>query len=103
VASVDYSSDGKLIAVGISSNVIIYDAVTFNLLSNFSIQPTITVKSVKISSNFLLAVGSANSKVLVFDLLTSSLQTTITTGLSAVNRVDFTPSGDQLAICGNKL
>jgi WD40 repeat protein len=101
--SVDYSPDGKYIAVGgISNNsVLIYDAVTFNFL--FAVNATVTspANTVRISRNNLIAIGYKNGNIQVMDLTNRSPIGISISGQTIINSVDFSPSGQLLAVCGN--
>jgi WD40 repeat protein len=74
VTSVDYSPDGKKIAVGTFNNnsVLIYDAVTLNQLAIIPNASTSTVRAVKLNNNNLLAIGYADAKVQLVNLLNIS-------------------------------
>jgi WD40 repeat protein len=103
VTSVDYSPDGKKIAVGTSNNnsALIYDALTLNLLTTIPNTTASSITAVKLNNNNLLAIGYANANVQLVNLLNISETVTTFSPQLSVYSLDFTSLGDQLAVCGN--
>jgi WD40 repeat protein len=100
---VDYSPDGKKIAVGGMSDgsVHIYDGASFSLINVIANNTGSIAKSVRISSNNILAIGYVNGILKVYNLATNaSISNNANTSQTFIFTVDFTLNGSQLAVCG---
>jgi WD40 repeat protein len=100
---VDYSPDGKKIAIGgmKDGSVHIYDGQSFSLINVVANNTGSIARSVRISSTNLLAIGYVNGIVKLINLATNvSISNSTNTTQTFIFGVDFTVSGNQLAVCG---